>query len=144
MTQGLILAAVQAMCLLLLLVGTAPVDAVRPVAAVLVAAAAAAGAWALSTMGLRHLRMTPDVARGAPLLRHGPFRFVRHPMYLSVLVGVAGLLVQRFSWARAALAALLVADLALKIRIEERRLSERFPDYEAYRRRTRRIVPWVL
>ena len=42
--------------------------------------------WALATMPPRQLRVFPEVATGAQLIRRGPYRWVRHPMYLSVLV----------------------------------------------------------
>jgi protein-S-isoprenylcysteine O-methyltransferase Ste14 len=69
------------------------------------------------------------------------YRIVRHPMY-------GGGLVLAFGWALASspMAVAPVAALAvlfeLKSRREEAWLVERYPDYPAYRRRTRwKFVP---
>lgn len=37
----------------------------------------------------------------------------------------------------------LVVTLSVKLRYEERLLRERFPEYEAYRGQTKRLIPFV-
>lgn len=37
----------------------------------------------------------------------------------------------------------LVMTLSVKLRYEERLLMERFPEYEAYRRQTKGLIPFV-
>jgi protein-S-isoprenylcysteine O-methyltransferase Ste14 len=77
------------------------------------------------------------------LRQGGIFRLVRHPVYGgAVLVGLG------WSLAAAPLGlvptALLAVLFDLKARREEAWLIERFPDYAAYRVRTRRrFVPWL-
>ncbi len=112
-------------------------------ALVLCLGAAGLGLWAVAAMGPRQLRPQAEVAPHARLRRHGPYAVIRHPMYAALLLGAAGLLTQNFSWGRFAAAGGLALALALKIRLEERRLTERFPEYAAYRRQTWRIVPGV-
>jgi protein-S-isoprenylcysteine O-methyltransferase Ste14 len=64
-------------------------------------------------------------------------------MYFGgVLLGFGWALIA-CSWLTVAYAALLFAFLDLKSRREERWLSARFPGYEAYRRRWRRLIPFV-
>jgi protein-S-isoprenylcysteine O-methyltransferase Ste14 len=111
-----------------------------PVAAAL-AASAALGAWAVATVGLRHLRIMPEPAPGAPLRVRGPYAVVRHPMYASLFYGSAALLWHQWSLPRLALVLALWVDLHLKMGYEERRLAERFPGYGAYCRRTWRVLP---
>ncbi|HEX4525969.1 MAG TPA: isoprenylcysteine carboxylmethyltransferase family protein [Gaiellaceae bacterium] len=77
------------------------------------------------------------------LRQGGIFRLVRHPVY-----GGSILLALGWSFADAPLGlaptALLAVLFDLKARREEAWLSERFPEYAAYRTRTpRRFVPWV-
>lgn len=65
-------------------------------------------------------------------------------MYLGVLLcGLAACLAYG-SAAKWGLLALLAGVLLLKIRREERLLLARFPDYAAYRRRTKAIIPYLL
>jgi protein-S-isoprenylcysteine O-methyltransferase Ste14 len=85
----------------------------------------------------------PRPRAGGRLVETGAYRLVRHPIYGGViLLGVGwGLLMA----APLALAAtlLLAAFLDIKSRREELWLVERFPEYEAYRRRTRRLIPSI-
>jgi len=63
---------------------------------------------------------------GAPLVRHGPFRFVKHPNYLVVAGEIAILPLAFGAWRIALVFSLLSAALTLfRIRVEERGLAER-------------------
>jgi protein-S-isoprenylcysteine O-methyltransferase Ste14 len=73
----------------------------------------------------------------------GPFKLVRHPIYGGVILIALG-----WSLAEAPLALIPTALLAglfdLKSRREETWLTERYPEYAAYRARTpNRFVPWL-
>lgn len=100
--------------------------------------------WATLTMGLRHLRTHPDVSPGAPLLTSGPYRWIRHPMYAGVLLGMGALVLERLTWERAVLWFSLLAVLLAKLTFEESFLNARFPDYAAYCRRTKRLFPFLF
>src|SRR5437867_3825365 len=80
----------------------------------------------------------------AKLRQHGIFRLVRHPIYGGLILVALG-----WSLTEAPLAliptALLAALFELKARREEAWLTERYPEYAAYRTRTpRRFVPWLF
>ena len=78
-------------------------------------------------------------ARG--LVTHGPYRLVRHPLYLGELTAMGGLLVASPSPRNLALGAVFATAQAVRMRLEERALSAEFPEYESYASRTPRIVP---
>ncbi len=80
---------------------------------------------------------------GATLVRAGPYRFVRHPIYAAILIVALGwaLLVQ--GWLTLAYVGLLFLFFDAKARQEEKWLSERYPEYESYRRKVRKLVPFV-
>jgi protein-S-isoprenylcysteine O-methyltransferase Ste14 len=90
--------------------------------------------WASVTMG-KSLTPFPRPKRGGELVVHGPFRFVRHPIYLGGVLVALGLSLVFSAYALLFTAALAVFWLA-KARLEERHLVERFPGYADYRRRT--------
>jgi protein-S-isoprenylcysteine O-methyltransferase Ste14 len=77
------------------------------------------------------------------LVRRGPYRVVRHPIYAGYLVLQASFVLARFSPYNAALYALLLALVVARIVLEERVLA-RDPSWSDYASRTRyRLVPFV-
>ena len=97
-------------------------------------------AWMLaSVLALgRCFGVLPE-ARG--LVTRGPYRLVRHPVYLGEIGACAGLVLAAPSaWNLALLAVFGVAQ-AVRMRLEERALTAAFPEYEAYAQRTPRLVP---
>jgi protein-S-isoprenylcysteine O-methyltransferase Ste14 len=99
--------------------------------------------WARVTFGRRSFHATAG-ATGGGLVTSGPYRFVRHPIYTAVcLFGWAGVLAH-WSWRSAALGILLLAGALTRMLCEERLVAERYPEYPAYARRTRRMIPGVF
>jgi protein-S-isoprenylcysteine O-methyltransferase Ste14 len=104
----------------------------------------ALGAWAVTAMGLRQLRAAPDVAAQARLVVNGPYRWIRHPMYAAVLLITAVLVTDNFTWWRLIVWLVLLLNLLEKLHFEETMLMQQFPEYAAYRQRTKRLIPFVL
>jgi len=87
----------------------------------------------------------PEPRRGADLVERGPFGQVRHPIYGSIVLVVAGVAVALDSRVGLAGALVLLAFFTVKARFEEHRLRIRYPGYAAYRERVRRwFIPGVL
>lgn len=83
--------------------------------------------------------------RTSALVTTGVYRYVRHPMYASLLWLGWGVFFKRPTVLAAALAAAATAGLWLTARAEEREDVAFFGDaYLAYMRRTRRFVPFVI
>ena len=85
----------------------------------------------------------PRPSATGQLVESGPYRFVRHPVYSGLILASLGTGLMRLSVATLLAAFLLFVILDLKRRREETWLVERFPGYEAYRRRTRALLPWL-
>ncbi len=109
----------------------------------LLALAAALGIWTLTANRPGNFSVFPAPRVGARLVTHGPYRFVRHPMYLAVLVGGLGLALGWRTPVHVAVLTALALVLHVKAGLEERLLIARFPEYLAYRARTPRILPFV-
>jgi protein-S-isoprenylcysteine O-methyltransferase Ste14 len=74
----------------------------------------------------------------------GLYGVIRHPSYLGLLVGAVGWSLAFRSGIGLVLTALIALVLVARIDAEERLLGETFgAEYEAYRARTRRLVPWL-
>ena len=73
----------------------------------------------------------------------GAYRLVRHPIYSGIFFAAMGWGVWLHSWPTIGYALILFMVLDLKARLEERWLREKFPGYDAYRKRVRRLIPFV-
>jgi protein-S-isoprenylcysteine O-methyltransferase Ste14 len=101
------------------------------------------GAWAVWTIKLKNLRPLPEPSRQAKLVTRGPYRWIRHPMYTAVLLMTGALVLDAPGRERVGAWLLLVADLLVKLHFEESLLAARFPEYSAYRKRTKRLIPFA-
>ncbi len=102
------------------------------------------GAWALMHNRPGNFNLSPIPKVWGVLVTTGPYRWIRHPMYTSVLLGTGALALIAhpfFGWA--AWSALAVV-LFIKSIFEERWLREQHVHYAAYKRATYRFVPFVL
>jgi len=108
-----------------------------------VGAGIAVGAWALTANRPGNFNIRPEPKPGGRLATGGPYRYVRHPMYLAVVLAMLGFcLGYGTPWRWAALAALGIV-LAVKVGIEEQAMAARHPGYAEYARSRKRIVPFV-
>jgi protein-S-isoprenylcysteine O-methyltransferase Ste14 len=81
---------------------------------------------------------------GAPLVTRGPYRYLRHPMYLGqmlVAVGAPLLVGARLTLVPALADVLLLGYRMLR---DEEALARTFPEYTRYAARTKRILPYVF
>ena len=138
---GRLLVACQFVLLLLLAATTHWRDINLPALLLLIASLLLAG-WAIKVMRLGHFNILPTIKSGAILITHGPYHYIRHPMYASLLLGGLGLLLISFSWLRLAAFFALWLVLYCKLRIEEKLLADHFPDYSLYQKRSRMLFPW--
>jgi protein-S-isoprenylcysteine O-methyltransferase Ste14 len=112
-------------------------------ASAFVGAGIAVGAWALTANRLGNFNIRPEVKPSGRLVTHGPYTYVRHPMYLAVMLATLGFcLGYGAPWRWAALAALGIV-LMVKAGIEETAMAARHPGYAEYARTTKRIVPFL-
>ncbi len=104
----------------------------------------ALGVWALVTMTIRNLNVLPDIRAGSRLIRHGPYRYIRHPMYSALLLMTLALILDAYSMERLMMWILLVGDLWVKLMYEEKLLGQHFGEYQDYQKHTKRLIPFFL
>lgn len=83
--------------------------------------------------------------QGHELIKAGPYRFVRHPIYTGMLAMCLGTAIN-MTLLRAWLAVLVMFfGFWIKIRQEEKLLLRHFPDaYPSYRKEVKALVPFVF
>jgi protein-S-isoprenylcysteine O-methyltransferase Ste14 len=79
------------------------------------------------------------------LVRTGPYRWIRHPIYTAMLTMFLGTAIASSQYHALLGVAILFVAYIRKTRLEEEILSRTFPtDYDAYRRATWRFVPPIF
>ena len=88
---------------------------------------------------------TPMAQKDDPeLVTSGPYHLVRHPIYSGILVAGVGTAVA-LSWLWLTAVALAAVYFVYSATVEERYLTEQFPDrYPTYKRSTKMLVPFLL
>jgi protein-S-isoprenylcysteine O-methyltransferase Ste14 len=99
--------------------------------------------WALYSLSYlgRRFSIVPE-ARG--LVTSGPYRLARHPIYLGEMIAGFGLVLPTLLSLHAVVFAIFIGAQILRTHFEERMLRNTYPQYEAYARHTRRLIPFVL
>jgi len=120
--------------------------AVTAVSAVLGAALLVAGA-VLAVAGVVRLggslTALPYPRDCSQLETDWPYSVVRHPIYSGLILGALGIALVRAGWLSLLYALALFVFFDVKSRTEERWLTEKYPEYPGYRRRVRKLIPWV-
>lgn len=98
-------------------------------------------------LGVRGLQASvspyPKPNDDAYLVTDGVYAYVRHPIYLGLMLTSFGWAVAMDSLLALIMAVIFTVFLDLKSRREEAWLREQYPDYIVYAAHTRRFVPYV-
>lgn len=99
--------------------------------------------WARLYIG-RNWSGTVQVKLDHQLVRTGPYRFVRHPIYTGILTAFLGTGIAIDEWRGALAFVIVLAGLLYRVHLEERWMRETFgAAYARYRRHTRALLPLV-
>jgi protein-S-isoprenylcysteine O-methyltransferase Ste14 len=78
------------------------------------------------------------------LIRTGPYRYVRHPIYTGLLLALFGTALETGAWRGIIGFALIALAIAYKYRTEERFLESKFgEDYRRYKAEVPALVPFL-
>ena len=102
------------------------------------------GVWAIAIMNGSKIHIMPKPRAGAILIRKGPYRIIRHPMYVAIILTLTPLIISHFDWLRFWILMGLYINLILKLTFEESLLLEFFEDYKNYRETSWRLIPYVF
>jgi len=118
-------------------------DTIRWVGVVLFAVGGVARIWPVFVLGHRFSGLVA-IQPGHSLVTSGVYGVIRHPSYLGLLVKSLGWALAFRSMIGILLMAFTIPPLLARIRAEETLLKAQFGDeYEIYRTRTSRLIPWL-
>lgn len=103
----------------------------------------ALGFWSIAHMSKSRLNISPTPLEGAILIQSGPYKILRHPMYLALILVFVPMLISNYSFWAIILSLIFFTNLALKMLYEEKLLSVHFKKYNEYSNKTWRLIPFV-
>lgn len=101
------------------------------------------GLIAIWNMRVSKLRTNPEVAKGSVLVIDGIYKYIRHPMYLGLILISLALVIDYLTFFRIILFDFLVLNQLFKINYEEKILEKYFSEYKSYKKDTKKLIPFI-
>ena len=99
------------------------------------------GVGGLGHMAVAYLR---ELTGGPSLIRRGPYRFIRHPMYSAALLLIWASIAGHLSLLTIGIGVVVTAVAVARVSAEERLLRAQYPDYPGYAQTTKALIPFVF
>ncbi|PWU18242.1 MAG: hypothetical protein C5B50_09595 [Verrucomicrobia bacterium] len=93
--------------------------------------------------GRRSFHVTANPTEGG-LVTTGPYRYIRHPIYAAVCLFTTAAVAAHCSWLTLLCGGAVWASALVRIPLEEKLVSARYPEYRQYAARTSRLIPYVF
>ena len=100
--------------------------------------------WIFMHNRVGNFNILPEIREDASLIVTGPYRFVRHPMYSTLILFMMGIVLWHFNMINLLLLAIMIGAVILKAVKEERLWSSHHKSYLAYKSKTKMIIPFIL
>ncbi|MFC2098156.1 methyltransferase family protein [Bacteroidota bacterium] len=79
------------------------------------------------------------------LVTNGLYRYIRHPLYLSLIIGGFGCMMKDPDWIPGVLSASNLIALYMTAKLEENEMLQKFGnEYASYIKKTKMFVPFIL
>lgn len=98
--------------------------------------------WSRVTFRRQQFRFVPEPGSGS-LVRTGPYRLIRHPIYAGALLVVWSSLLGYPSWLHVGIGLIACVPMPFRISVEEEFLQGHYPEYAEYARTTKRVIPFI-
>ena len=102
------------------------------------------GVWALRHNQLGNFNVQPKLKENAQLITTGIYGYIRHPMYLSVLLMMLSVVIANPTIVQGVLFLMLIMVLWLKALREESLWVAHHPEYQNYQKKTKFFIPFIL
>ncbi len=100
--------------------------------------------WIFGHNRLGNFNVVPEIRENAKLIVTGPYRYVRHPMYSSLILFMLGVVLWHFNVVNVFFLSIMIGAVALKAFKEETLWSNHHKDYLEYKKTTKMIIPFIL
>jgi protein-S-isoprenylcysteine O-methyltransferase Ste14 len=113
-----------------------------PVAITLQVGAVLLMLWARITFGRRSFHAGANPTAGG-LVTSGPYRYLRHPIYVAILLFTLTGIVSNWNLASAIAGIVIIVAVFARMLCEETLLRVRYPEYSEYSRGAKRLFPFL-
>jgi protein-S-isoprenylcysteine O-methyltransferase Ste14 len=94
------------------------------------------------TFGRRSSHAAADPTASG-LVTTGPYAYLRHPIYTSIIHFVWAGALDSYSWPVVAWAETVTAGAFTRMHVEEYVLKRKYPEYREYKKRAKKLIPFV-
>ena len=101
------------------------------------------GILALKANKLNNFNITPFIKNDCELIINGIYKYIRHPMYSSVLISMLGVLILYFNNFDLILYVALLINMLIKMYYEEYLWNNKTSKYHEYCMGTKRLIPFI-
>lgn len=99
--------------------------------------------WSVLILG-RQFSVDLTIQENHKLVTRGPYRLIRHPRYLGIVIFFSGMPLIFSSWLPLTLILLVLAVLLWRIVDEEKMMRQEFQaEWDNYQKRTYRLIPFL-
>jgi len=91
-----------------------------------------------------NFNIRPDIKENCKLVTTGIYTYIRHPMYLAVLLSMLGVVLIYFTYYELILFICLLSTLLVKLFYEESLWKCHSRAYNEYLRNTKRLIPYIF
>ena len=102
------------------------------------------GLWAINHNKRDNFHIQPNLKEGCQLITTGAYRYIRHPMYTSVITMMFAVLVATPTFIEFLFFIALIAVLVLKAKREEKLWCGHDESYLEYQKNTKLFIPYIL
>ncbi len=85
----------------------------------------------------------PRPSEKSRLITSGIYKYIRHPIYTGLILIMIGITVNSLNIPKGIITVFLWVLLFYKTQYEEHLLLKRFPEYDSYKKRTGRFIPFL-
>jgi protein-S-isoprenylcysteine O-methyltransferase Ste14 len=104
----------------------------------------AIGLWAIGHNKRGNFNIQPNLRDGCELITTGAYRYIRHPMYTSVITMMFAVLLATPTLLELIFFITLIMILILKAKREENLWCGHDETYTEYKKRTKLFIPYIL
>lgn len=101
--------------------------------------------WGMTALKIGNFNIQPEVKVNAKFIRTGPYRWIRNPIYLGLLIFFGANVIGTRDKISLLVFTILLLIFLLKIHLEEKYLASHFGEaYSHYKKNTYRLIPYFF